>query len=109
MNIKNKPNYKLIYKDFIQRKYPDKAALCTPFFNKVFWTDLDVIYLNDLLLNKEKKPISLNQKFKAYDEETILEILHYQLKNDLNNSQLATHFNISRNTVHKWKKIFFGG
>ena len=49
---------------------------------------------------------SESQKFKSYDRQTIFEILDYQKKYKLNNSQLARHFKLSRNTITKWKRIF---
>ncbi|WP_379966234.1 helix-turn-helix domain-containing protein [Epilithonimonas sp. UC225_85] len=45
-------------------------------------------------------------RHRFYDEVTIMEMLNYQKKNNLNNVQLALHFRLSRNSVAKWKKIF---
>lgn len=106
MNLNNRPNYKLIYKDFIEKKHPHKLSVCAPFFKKKIWTDLDVIKLNKILLGASRESISKNQKYKSYDKKTILEILNYQKKNNLNNIQIANHFNISRNTLAKWKNCF---
>ena len=47
-----------------------------------------------------------NQKHRSYSKSDILKILDYQKKNNLNNSQLANHFSLSRNTVAKWKRMF---
>ena len=58
--------------------------------------------LNEIIFGKKTE----NQKFKSYKRSDILKILDYQKKYKLNNSQLANHFNISRNTVTKWKKMF---
>ncbi len=101
MYTKNKPNYKLIYQDFIKEKHPDKSTICAPFFDKNLWTDLDIIKLNKVLLGNTSR----NQRFKSYDKKTILEILNYQKVNNLNNCQLADHFKLSRNTVAKWKRL----
>ncbi|HUH25918.1 MAG TPA: helix-turn-helix domain-containing protein [Flavobacterium sp.] len=48
----------------------------------------------------------MNQKYRSYDKATIIEILNYQKKNGLNNTQLANHFKLSRNTVAKWERLF---
>lgn len=48
----------------------------------------------------------MNQKYRSYDKATIIEILNYQKKNSLNNTQLSNHFKLSRNTVTKWKTLF---
>ena len=50
--------------------------------------------------------INNSQKFRSYKKSDILNILDYQKENGLNNSQLANHFRLSRNTVSKWKKLF---
>jgi DNA-binding transcriptional regulator YiaG len=48
-----------------------------------------------------------NQKFRSYKIPDIQKILDYQNKYQLNNSQFANHFQLSRNTVAKWKKMEF--
>ncbi|WP_317048662.1 hypothetical protein [Chryseobacterium sp. KLBC 52] len=63
----------------------------------------DVLKINNIIFFDG---VSENQKFKSYDKQTIFEILEYQKKYKLNNSQLAKHFKLSRNTVTKWKRIF---
>jgi len=57
-------------------------------------------------IKSDKEKIRDNQKLKSYDKNTILQILDYQKKHHLNNTELALHFKLSRNTVAKWKKIF---
>lgn len=101
--IGNSPDYKLIYQDMISKKYPDKVLLCGSFFSKDSFSTLDILKINQFLFGASK---DFDQKHRSYDKNSILEILDYQKKNQLNNSQLANHFKISRNTVIKWKKIF---
>ena len=50
-------------------------------------------------------PLSV-RKFRAYNKLTIMEILEYQKKNNINNTELSRYFKLSRNTIAKWKKCF---
>ncbi|MCT2409141.1 helix-turn-helix domain-containing protein [Chryseobacterium antibioticum] len=100
------PDYKLIFTDIILKKHPAKELSCRTILKKDVISVLDVIKLNDLVFGTGDKTTSINnQKYRAYDESTIIDILKYQKRNKLNNSQLATHFKISRNTIAKWKKF----
>ena len=85
---KSSPNYKQIFKDILDRKY----------------SIVDVIEINTKIFGKGI--INNSQKFRSYKKSDILNILDYQKENGLNNSQLANHFRLSRNTVSKWKKLF---
>jgi len=99
------PNYKKIYTDLLDRKYPEKKQACESILNKTIIESLDVIRLNELIFNKNNKDLlKKNQSFKSYDKDTVINILKYQKENGLNNIQLASHFKLSRNTVAKWKK-----
>ncbi|MGV0924517.1 helix-turn-helix domain-containing protein [Empedobacter tilapiae] len=105
--MKTKINYKTLYTDIINDLYPDKILQCQEILNKQDLNILDILELNKLIFGDEhKRNIEVNQKFKSYSKQDILLILDYQKKHNLNNSQLANHFNLSRNTVAKWKKIF---
>lgn len=99
---KNRPNFKRIYIDMIRLKYPGKTKELLKILDKEILTDYDLLQLNKSLFGNQQ----YNQKLKAYDRETILRILDFQKNNNLNNTQLASHFKLSRNTVTKWKKIF---
>lgn len=101
------PDYKLIYTDIILKKHPTKELSCRTILEKDVLSVFDVIKLNDLIFGTGDKKTSINnQKYRAYDESAIIDILKYQKKNKLNNSELAIHFKISRNTIAKWKKSF---
>lgn len=105
--IINYPNYRQIYKDLIKQKYPDKAEICAVILQKEQLSFLDILELNRLIFNTvSKENLKMNQKYRSYDQDTIIEILSYQKKNELSNVQLANHFKLSRNTVAKWKRIF---
>lgn len=102
------PDYRKIYQDMIRMKYPEKEELCQSILSKKRIEPLDIIRLNAVIAgNSYKERVRDNQKLKSYDKKTILQILHYQKKNQLNNTELAKHFDLSRNTVAKWRKFFF--
>lgn len=96
------PDYKRIYSDILTIKYPHKISECEGILSKKTVSVLDVIKLNTIIFGSFKD----NQKHRSYDKATIFEILNYQKKNKLNNSQLALHFKLSRSTIAKWKKHF---
>lgn len=101
------PNYKQIYTDIIIRKYPEKEDRCAAILAKVELTTLDIIKLNEIVFsNSDRQTTTINQQHKSYDKKTILDILNHQQQNKLNNTQLANHFKLSRNTITKWKKIY---
>jgi len=103
----NRPNYKKIYTDMIIRKYPEKESVCRSILEKKDFSTLDVLAIEKLLFVKQKEKASFNQKHRFYDLETIKEILEYQQQKNLNNTELASHFKLSRNTVTNWKKNFY--
>ncbi|HCC94904.1 MAG TPA: transposase [Flavobacteriaceae bacterium] len=99
-----KINYKALYLDILNETCPEKKSLCDEILNKSSLTSMDVIALNKIIFNNSVETHSANQKFKSYSEEDIQFYLDYQTRNKLNNSELARIFNMSRNTVHKWKE-----
>lgn len=101
------PNYSRIYSDIVDLKFPDKREICKALLEKKRITVLDVIELNNKIFDKaDADTKKFNQKHRSYSKEDILYILNYQKINKLNNTQLAHHFSLSRNTVTKWKKLF---
>ncbi|OCK52955.1 hypothetical protein BA768_09970 [Chryseobacterium sp. CBo1] len=101
------PNYHNIFKDMINKNYPNLKINCEIILQKEILSVLDVIALNKILsgnLNDDLR--NKDQKYRAYNECAIIEILQYGQKHKFNNTHLAKHFNLSRNTVAKWKKIF---
>lgn len=106
--MENRPLYHKLYADMIREKYPDKEACCSSYLKKENWTALDVIQINAILFAKHHKQMEIasDQKHRAYDKESVRQILRYQQVNRLNNKQLADKFRLSRNTVAKWRKLF---
>ena len=103
-----KPNYKKIYTDILSQKYPEKKDKCISLLEKQNLSALDIINLNEQIFGAgtSKTHNNSNQRHRSYSKADILKILDYQKKHKLNNSQLALHFKLSRNTVAKWKKMF---
>lgn len=101
------PHYKKIYTDILNKKHPDKKEECKTLLDKENLSVLDVIKLNRIIFGfVDKETESFNQKHRSYTKSDILQILNHQKKYNLNNTQLALHFKLSRNTVTKWKKMF---
>ncbi len=101
------PNYKKIFTDIIQMKFPEKEEECRSLLAKDNLSVFDIILLNDKIFGQSSgKHDKTNQKHKSYSKKDILKILDYQKKNNLNNMQTAAYFKLSRNTIGKWKKIF---
>lgn len=100
-------NYKKIYHDILLMKFPEKIEHCVSILNKNELSMLDVMDLNQKIFGiSDKQTDEFNQRHKSYDKETILQILEYQILNKLNNSELALHFKLSRNTITKWRKNY---
>lgn len=103
----NHPDYNRIYLDLINRKFPDRRKELIPLLDKEIKNSLELITLNNLIFNYQKKDVmAFNQRLRSYDEISIKKILKYQKMNQLTNQQVANQFKISRNTIAKWKKLF---
>jgi len=101
-----KPDYIKIYTDLIELKYPEKRYKCQAILSKSSLSSLDIIDLERILFKSiDKEFDDFNQAHRSYNEKAILEILEYQDKNKLNNSEIARHFKLSRNTIARWKKF----
>lgn len=100
------PNYKRIFQDIIKVKYPHKEEKCKNILEKKELAAMDIIKINQMIFGiKDKESFEFDQSHRSYDTKAIIEILEYQKKNKLNNSELALHFKMSRNTIAKWKKL----
>ncbi|WP_228442253.1 helix-turn-helix domain-containing protein [Chryseobacterium nematophagum] len=107
--ISNLPkiNYKRIFSDILDKKYPDKKDKCLGILDKNNLSALDIIELNKRIFGPlDTETDQFNQRHRSYTEFSIFQILDYQKENKLNNSQLARHFKLSRHTVAKWKKKY---
>lgn len=98
------PNYHRIYSDIIASKFPNRMEEFKSVFSKGLLSAIDVITLNQKLFGISEE--SNNQRLRSYSSSDIVQILEYQKKSKLNNSELANHFKLSRNTISKWKKKF---
>lgn len=101
------PNYKKIYTDILNKKHPDKISVCQSILNKKKLSTSDIILLNTMIFGvQDKETMVFNQRHRSYCEDTIREIIDYQKKNNLNNTQVALQLKLSRNSIAKWKKIY---
>ncbi|NMR34562.1 helix-turn-helix domain-containing protein [Chryseobacterium aquaticum] len=105
-DIFSQPDYKRIYKDIVEKKFPDKSSKILPLL-KDNLTVLEIIKINVIIFGKgDYETHKQNQMHKSYDEKTILHILKYQKDHKCNNIDLAKKFDLSRNTITKWKRIY---
>jgi len=106
--INRGPNFQKIYLEIIEAFFPEKEKECSFYLRRTKWSSLDVITVNNILFSQKssKEVFAFNQKHRAYDEKTIKRILKYQKENKLNDTQVSTHFKLSRNTLLKWKRNF---
>lgn len=106
-NKSEKPDYKRIYTDIVNMKYPEKMTSCTKLLEKEILSNLDVISLNKIIFGaNNENDESLNGKYRVYSRNDIYNILKFQKTKVLNNTQVAKHFKMSRNTITKWKRIY---
>lgn len=101
-----KPDYNKIYTDIVSLKFPEKKQKCEHLLNKKDLSVMEILMLNKIIFNTDKSSEETNQKLRSYQESDILQILDYQKEQKCNNTQLANHFRISKNTVTKWKRLF---
>lgn len=107
MKKQNQPNYKRIYSDIIEQKFPHKKVVCEKLLGKKVLSALDIMELNKRIFGtKDQNLKKMNQKLRSYNESDILSILDYQKNHRMNNLQVAEHFGLSRNTMTKWRRIF---
>ncbi|OCA76614.1 transposase [Chryseobacterium contaminans] len=97
------PDYERIYSDIINQQYPDKVSEYRDLLSKDNMSSLYILELDTKIFGNSDK---VSRKHRSYTKKDILEILDYQKKHKLNNIQLANHFNLSRNSIAKWKKMF---
>lgn len=99
-------NYKQIFTDILETQSLEKREKCLPILEKKNFSAIDVIALNQkIFVTNNEYNEQLNQKYRSYSKSDILKILNYQKVNRLNNTQLANHFKLSRNTIARWKKM----
>lgn len=99
-----KPDYQKIFQDMLNYHFVEHDQALSDILKKGALTSIDVMQLNNRLFYKRKEQSS--SAHKAYDKSSIKKILQYQRIHQLNNTELAKHFGISRNTIAKWKHIY---
>ena len=104
--LKQNINYQQIFRDILDTKYPDKKKVCIPLLQNENLSAMDIVKINTKIFGISRENETSNQKHRSYHKSDILRILDYQKKYNCNNSQLANHFKLSRNTVAKWRKMF---
>ncbi|RNA61434.1 helix-turn-helix domain-containing protein [Chryseobacterium nematophagum] len=101
-------NYKRIFLDILDKKYPHKKEEVMPLLHKSNFSTLDVIDLNKKIFGLPDATTEVfNQSHRAYTKCSILRILKFQKTNKLNNTQVAIHFKMSRHTLKLWKDKYF--
>ena len=107
MMEKSTPDYRRIYTDIINDRCPHLKEVYSPILDKYNFSALDILEINSKIFGiPEIESQLFNQRHRSYNKSDIVEILNYQKMNKLNNSELAIHYKLSRNTVAKWKKMF---
>ncbi|SHF83383.1 hypothetical protein [Chryseobacterium sp. OV279] len=96
------PDYVKIFSDIITKKCPEKNSCCKYFLEKEKLSSLDVITLNRILFQDDKT----GNEHRSYDDESINEVLEYQIKTRMTNTEIALLFKLSRNTLAIWKKKY---
>ncbi|WP_300687935.1 helix-turn-helix domain-containing protein [Chryseobacterium sp.] len=103
----SQPNYHRIYSDIIIRSFPHKKEECEKLLRKKYLSVIDILELNKKIFGaKAKETSKQNQKHRSYNKSDIIQILDYQKTHKMNNSQVAKHFGLSKNSMTKWRKIF---
>lgn len=100
------PDYGKIFTDIIAFKFPERSEEFKARLNRDL-SVFEVVSINNKLFGEKKsQQITLEHRYRAYDKQTILRILQFKRDQKLNNSQLARHYSISRNTIKRWNDIF---
>ncbi|WP_312994684.1 helix-turn-helix domain-containing protein [Chryseobacterium flavum] len=107
MKQQSQPNYKQIYLDIIDMKFPHKKTECEKILKKKMLSAIDIMELNNRIFGtKDQNLKKINQKLRSYNESDILRILDYQRNHRMNNLQVAKLFGLSKNTLTKWRRMF---
>ena len=95
-------NYEIIFEEMATTKGQDLNIQLKNACQNIH-KNLDVLNINKTIVGEgEKQDTSL----RSYTVNDIFYILKYKKDNQLNNTQTAKHFKLSRNTVTKWIKIY---
>ena len=86
------PDYKQIYTDILNKKFPEKKEECKNFLKKANLSAIEIIELNKKLFGINKETEKFNQRHRSYSRSDILNILDYQKKYQLNNTEPWVEF-----------------
>jgi|SRR5690606_483767 len=101
-----KPDFGRIFQEIAQKK-EHSESLIGHIAGIKEWNSLNVIKTSEKVVEKpDGENLKLNRTHRAYDEQSVKEILKYQKINNLNNSEMMMLFKVSRNSISKWKKMF---
>ena len=74
----NKPNYRRIYSDIIQKKCPEKKEECIPLLKKRNLSSIDILKINrKIFLVEETENNSSNNRLRSYNKSDIAAILDF--------------------------------
>lgn len=102
INENNKPNYSLIFLDILESMFPDKCPEEIGVFEGKELSVEEVLLCNKKIFGHNKG----SGKYRSYDKSTIISILSKQKKHHYTNEKVSQMYNISRNSLAKWKKHF---
>lgn len=102
--VSSGPDFDKIFRDMAAQKNIDVTTLLP---KKQNYSSIDVININEKFFStKTKESLAFNQSHRAYDEDSIKQILDYQKQYDLTNVELSNLFKLSTTTISKWKKLY---
>jgi len=100
------PDYYRIFSDMVVQEFPDKINEIEK-LKKNNPTVFDIFSVNDRLFDtKTEEQKKIRQKYRVYSKQTIISILRFKRQKNMTISQMAAQFNISRNTLKKWMKVY---
>ena len=85
-------NYKQIYSDILDKKFPEKSLECYSILNKRNLSAIDIIELNKRIFKDNKETEHINQKYRSYNKSDILKILDYQKITQIQQQPIGTPF-----------------
>jgi hypothetical protein len=103
------PDYHRIFNDILSKILSIKLH-ALKFLKRKDLSALDVIKLNTLIFSYTERntPSGIGEnKHRSYNKTDILYMLDFQKENGYNNSQISLYFRVSRNSIAKWRKIFW--
>ena len=101
-NENSRPNYSLIFLDILEMMFPDRCPKEIGIFAGKELSTEEVLLYNKKLFGQNNS----SSKYRSYDKTTIISILSKQKKHHYTNEEVSKIYNVSRNSLAKWKKLF---